>query len=92
MEETAKARPSSAPSEGRALNTPETISNLRTLLAERRMVRQRSKQLETELASYSTPAERLELEAIMSRHTAEEIAELEEMLSHAAIWRPISHL
>ena len=73
------------------MNTPETITNLRTLLAERRIVRQRSKRLETELASYSTPADRLELDAILSRHTAEEIAELEELLSRSAMWRPASH-
>ncbi len=73
------------------MNTPETITNLRTHLAERRMIRQRSKRLEEELASYSTPAERLELDAILSRHTAEEIAVLEEALSRSAMWRPMSH-
>lgn len=72
------------------MNAPETISNLRTQLAERRMVRQRSKRLESELASYSTPAERLELDAILSRHTADEIAELEAMLGRTAMWRSTS--
>ena len=62
------------------MKTTETISTLRTQLAERRMVRQRSRKLEEELASYSTPAERLELDAILSRHTEEEVAELEAML------------
>jgi hypothetical protein len=74
------------------MNAPETITNLRTLLAERRVVKQRNKRLEAELASYSTPAERLELDAIMSRHTAAEIAELEEMLSRTAMWHPASRL
>jgi hypothetical protein len=69
------------------MNTPESITNLRTLLAERRLVRQRNKQIEQELASYSTPAERLELDSILSRHTAEEIAELEAMLGRSAMWR-----
>jgi len=69
------------------MNTPETITNLRTHLAERRLVRQRNKRIEEELASYSTPAERLELDAILSRHTAEEIAQLEEMLGRSAMWR-----
>ena len=45
------------------------------------MVRQRAKRLEQELASFSTPAERLELDAILARHTDEEIAELEAMLT-----------
>ena len=74
------------------MKTPETISNLRTLLAERKLVRQRGRRLEAELASYSTPAERLELDAILSRHTAEEIAELESMLSRSAMLRPAPRL
>jgi hypothetical protein len=73
------------------MNAPETITNLRTLLTERRLVRQRSKRLVEELASYRTPAERLELDAIMSRHTAEEIAELEAMLGRSAIMLPAWH-
>ena len=73
------------------MNTPETITNLRTQLAERRIVRQRSKRLEEELASYSTPAERLELDAIFGRHTAEEIADLEAMLNRKMFVRP-THL
>jgi len=72
------------------MNTPEKITSLRTLLAERRLVRQRNKRVEEELASYNTPAQRLELDAILSRHTAEEIAELEKMLSRSAMWRSTS--
>lgn len=63
----------------------ELINNLRTLLAERKIVRQRSRKLADELASYSTPAERLELDAILSRHTEAEIAELEALLNHQAV-------
>jgi hypothetical protein len=73
------------------MNTTETLSTLRTQLAERRMIRQRNRRLEEELASYSSPAERLELDAILSRHTAEEIAELEGMLNRQALTRT-SHL
>ncbi|GLY17833.1 hypothetical protein LWF15_26545 [Kineosporia rhizophila] len=61
------------------------INNLRTQLAERRMVRQRSRRLAEELASYSTPAERQELDAILSRHTEDEIAELESLLNNQAV-------
>ena len=44
--------------------------------------------IEEELASYNTPSQRLELEAILSRHTAEEIEELEGMLNrHSAVRR-----
>jgi hypothetical protein len=70
------------------MNAPESITALRTQLAERRLVRQRNRRLEEELASYSTPSERLELDAILSRHTAEEISQLEEMLGRTALWRP----
>jgi hypothetical protein len=63
------------------MNAADSITSLRSLLAERRLVRQRTRKLEAELASYSTPAERLELEAILSRHSADEVAELEAMLS-----------
>lgn len=67
------------------------ISNLRTQLAERRIVRQRSRKLAEELASYSTPAERQELDAILGRHTDAEIAELESVLNQQADIR-IPHL
>ena len=63
------------------MKTTETISTLRSQLAERRMVRQRTRKLEEELASYATEAERLELDAILSRHTADEVADLEMLLS-----------
>jgi hypothetical protein len=69
----------------------DSIATFRAQLAERRVVRQRSRQLGEELASYSTPAERLELDAILSRHTQEEIAELEEILSRPSMIRP-THL
>jgi hypothetical protein len=69
------------------MTTLESIASLRTQLAERRMIRQRNKRIEEELASYTSPADRLELDAILSRHTAEEIAELESMLSRSAMWR-----
>ena len=69
------------------MKTTETISTLRTQLAERRMVRQRNKRIEEELASYNTPSQRLELEAILSRHTAEEIEELEGMLNRQSAVR-----
>jgi hypothetical protein len=62
------------------MKTNETISALRTQLAERRMIRQRSRQLREELASFNTPAQQLELDAIFGRHSDEELAELEAML------------
>ncbi|GAA3619181.1 hypothetical protein GCM10022223_40000 [Kineosporia mesophila] len=65
------------------------ITELRTHLAERRVVRQRNRKLAHELASYSTPAERQELDAIMGRHTESEIAELEAVLNQQAATRAV---
>jgi hypothetical protein len=70
------------------MNTPQAISTLRSQRAERRVIRQRNKKLEDELAAYSTPADRLELDIILSRHTAEEIAGLEEILRRVELRRP----
>ena len=69
------------------MKTPQTISALRSELTARRMVRQRNRRLGAELASFSSPAERLELEAILSRHTAEQVAELEAMIKRPLLTR-----
>ena len=46
----------------------------------RRAERAQRARLRAELASYRTPSERADLEAMLSRHSAEEIAELEAMI------------
>jgi hypothetical protein len=69
----------------------DAIATLRSQYATRRLVRQRSRQLEEELASYNTPAQRLELDAILGRHPQDQVAELEELLNRPALVRP-SHL
>jgi hypothetical protein len=46
----------------------------------RRAQRAERNRLRAELASYRTPAEQAELEAMLARHTPEEIAELNERL------------
>jgi hypothetical protein len=46
----------------------------------RRFDRARRRRLAAELAEYRTPAERLELDLILGRHSAEEIREIEELL------------
>jgi len=58
-----------------------TVTSLRTSLAERRATRARRRRLAHELASYRTPAERLELDLILGRHSAEETAEIDAILS-----------
>jgi hypothetical protein len=46
----------------------------------RRAQRAERNRLRAELASYRTPAERADLEAMLARHSADEVAELEAMI------------
>jgi hypothetical protein len=66
-----------------------SVTTLRSALVERRTVRHEQLKLARELASYDTPSARRELDAILSRHTAEEIAPIEKILSRqSAAYRP----
>jgi hypothetical protein len=58
-----------------------TVTSLRTSLARHRVARTERRRLESELASYRTGAERLELDLILGRHSAEETAEIDAILS-----------
>ena len=49
-------------------------------LRARRAARARRARLRAELASYQTPSERADLEAMLARHSADEVAELEAMI------------
>ncbi|SOD74500.1 hypothetical protein SAMN05892883_3686 [Jatrophihabitans sp. GAS493] len=68
-------------------HTPEVVpasplfSELREQLAERRAARKARRELERELAHYSSAADRLELDAILSRHSIEETAEIRHVLA-----------
>lgn len=64
-----------------------TITTLRSTLASRRSAHRARTQLQRELAGYDTPAARRELDAILARHTAEEIAPIERILSQQSIGR-----
>ncbi len=57
-----------------------TITALRTAMAQRRVARAERRRLARELAEYRTPAERLELDLILGRHSAEQTAEIREIL------------
>jgi hypothetical protein len=61
-----------------------TVTSLRTSVAQRRADRTRRRRIAHELASYRTPAERLELDLILGRHSAEETAEIDGILSRQA--------
>jgi hypothetical protein len=45
-----------------------------------RSARRRRRRLAQEIATYRTPAERLELDLILGRHSAEDVQEIEEIL------------
>ena len=62
-----------------------TTNNFRSTLALRRSVRRQQLQLEKELASYSSPSDRVELDAMLTRHTADEIATVERILNDQAV-------
>lgn len=63
------------------------LSNVRTRLRERRAAHLRRLRLERELAVYNTPADRLELDAILSRHTEEQTSEIDTILVKQALRR-----
>ena len=50
-------------------------------LRNRRADRAREKQLRRELGSYTTPAEQLELDAIISRYPEDDVREIERILN-----------
>ncbi len=61
-----------------------TITTLRTTADRYRAERRELKQLEREIAEYRTDSERQDLYAMLSRHTAEEIAPIERILTQLA--------
>lgn len=64
-----------------ALTTASRVRNAVTSRVEARRVRHT---LAREIAAYRTPAERLELDLIIGRHTAEETREIDEILRSQA--------
>ncbi|HUQ59705.1 hypothetical protein [Lentzea sp.] len=64
-----------------------SVKSLRSSLASRRAARSRRQSLERQLASYTTESDRLELDAILSRHTAEETGELRSIINRQAMDR-----
>ncbi|MFT7837468.1 hypothetical protein Q5530_15095 [Saccharothrix sp. BKS2] len=56
------------------------LSTVRTYFATRRAIREREARIEREMAAYNTPSARMDLEAILARHSTHEARELEEIL------------
>ncbi|GGL99811.1 hypothetical protein [Nakamurella endophytica] len=59
--------------------------SIRDRMAARRAQQQHRQSLEQELASFATPAERLELELILSRYPDEKTAEVRDILSRQQV-------
>ena len=64
-------------------NTPlkNRITDLRVSLASRRIERRAHRQLSAELAAFQTPAERAELDLILSRHDEAETVQIRTILN-----------
>lgn len=58
-----------------------TVTTLRSTADRYRAERRELRQLEREIAEYRTDSERQDLYAMLSRHTAEEIAPIERILN-----------
>ena len=61
-----------------------TMSSIRHSVARRRVDRRDRRRIERELASYRSPSERRELDAIIGRHTAVEARAVEAILHRQA--------
>jgi uncharacterized coiled-coil DUF342 family protein len=61
-----------------------TVTTLRSTADRYRTERREQRQLEREIAEYRTASERSDLLAMLSRHTAEEIAPIERVLTQLA--------
>jgi hypothetical protein len=66
-----------------------SVKSLRSSMATRRDARMKRRSLERQLASYTSESDRIELDAILSRHSAEETTELRSIINRQAMDRLI---
>jgi hypothetical protein len=66
-----------------------SVKSLRSSMASRRDARLKRRSLERQLASYTSDSDRLELDAIISRYSAEETSELRSIINRQAMDRLI---
>jgi hypothetical protein len=71
--------------EGRIMKSPSILTTGREVLAARRHQRTARRHLARELAEFRTPAERLELDAMLDRYPAEATWELRRILAVKAV-------
>lgn len=57
------------------------ITAVRTAVAQRRVARARRRQLERDLAGFATPAQRLDLDAMLSRYPSEQTEDIRRILA-----------
>ena len=81
IEETVDTSAAASSHEELVMLSTSTFTVLRARIARRHAARADQLRLERELAAYSTPTERRELIAILERHTASEVAPIEQILS-----------
>ena len=68
-----------------------TITTLRNAADRHRAELREQRQLEREIAEYRSDSDRLDLYAMLSRHTAEEIAPIERILTRQARTRGLAY-
>ena len=68
-----------------------SVKSLRSSLASRRGARLERRSLERQLASYTSESDRLELDAILARHSAEDSSELRSIINRQAMDRLIRY-
>ncbi|XVS65858.1 hypothetical protein ACQPYE_07325 [Actinosynnema sp. CA-299493] len=61
------------------------LKTVRTYFATRRQLREREAELNRELATYDTPSARMDMEAILARHSSHEAREIEAILRRQAL-------
>ena len=61
------------------------LETVRTYFATRRQIRKREADLNRELAAYDTPSARMDMEAILARHSGHEAREIEAILRRQAL-------
>ncbi len=69
------------------MNVRTAVAALRAQADARRTDREQRRRLERELAGYTTAAEVAELESMLSRHSAEEIRDIERIITRLAAQR-----
>jgi hypothetical protein len=69
-----------------------TVAQMRDAVSARRAEREERRRLERELATYTSPAERLELDAMIDRYTPEQTREVRSIVARQRLVQPAQRL